>query len=317
MATEESDFDQFCRLFLDLKASCGGEARALSQVPLNTTVDDAAESLWDFMSQSKFGTAVVERPGRQHTHVPTDFRRLWKEFTALWELPLSAAGYDCFSRQELEDSGPISHEAPGLVLPDPDLSRVLFPFYHDLGAAYEAVAAARMHRAELAETHFSPQGVNDGWAAQLHEVIEVDIGMPLGDVLRRWQRLPTFFFEAELSTARSGELASASDVLRDACLSYVAGAHIAALAACRAAMEMIFKKIYFPEASNRKLQNVTQMARDAYPSLPWEKIDRVRRNANEALHDYQAGSARSPAYRNLVEEALSVVKNLIDNAPTK
>ena len=310
-----SDFDRFIALFYRLKFTCDEDIKQLRKIPLDAQVESAAEEFWDFMSVSQFATLTAARPGSQHLDVPKNFSNLWNEFKEHWVLALNAAGYPCESEWVLEESGPESASNRNLFYPDSTLSYFLSPHYHDMAEAFRQVSDDRKERAaEIVEPH-TQREVFDRWAFQLDRVIEHKIGLSLEKAISRWQLLPAFHHRSSASKSNSSNVADIVEVLEHACLAYVAGADIAALAACRAAFEIILKRIYFPNESNRQLQNVTRLGRERYPSFPWQEIDKLRNAANKALHDHDVNNSDASEIEADLKRAFYLIRYLIDNTP--
>lgn len=150
----------------------------------------------------------------------------------------------------------------------------------------------------------------------LHDVVGIDPG----SALNRWRRLPSFFVPKHVSDRHGlSEKGSLYELLNDAIRAYVAGAPAAAIAMCRACLEMVLREHYLglPDDDRTPLNKVISLAAKRYDHLKADKIHRLRDAANLALHKPRL-AGRSGAYdEKLILDFFRELNLYIEHAPEK
>jgi hypothetical protein len=145
------------------------------------------------------------------------------------------------------------------------------------------------------------------------------IGLDIEDVFRRWEGVPITFMPAHI-TDRYGQSGrgSLSDLIDDAVRAYVFGAPAAAVAMCRAALEMVLKQRYGKGEWNDglKLGQIIVLASQKFDFIQEGRLRRLTHNANSILHSYSSHTRMTDQDERTIVEFLRTVEFLIQRAPT-
>jgi hypothetical protein len=106
------------------------------------------------------------------------------------------------------------------------------------------------------------------------------------------------------------------DLIDDAVRAYVCGAPAAAIAMCRAALEMVLKEHYGKGAWNDLLLGkIIVLACQKFNFVDQGRLERLSGDANRILHNYQNRDPMSEHDERTILEFLKTVKFLIQRAP--
>jgi hypothetical protein len=145
------------------------------------------------------------------------------------------------------------------------------------------------------------------------------IGLDLDDIFRRWKSVPITFMPTHISNKYGhGEKGSLYDLIDDAVRAYVCDAPAAAIAMCRAALEMVLKNHYGKgqwEDDRLRLGEIIVLASQKFDFIHEGRLRRLTRNANQILHDYSKRNRMSEQDERTILEFMKTVKYLIQRAP--
>jgi hypothetical protein len=198
--------------------------------------------------------------------------------------------------------------------PDPTFSE-FDPRYHDGGHLIQE--AMRYLQTLIEEKKELADDIRVSVGA--HEYITETIGLNISSIFRRWSGVPITFMPAHVSNKYSlTEKGSLYDLINDAVRAYVCGAPAAAIAMCRAALEMVLKNHYGKgrwEGPDLGLGKIIVLASQRYNFVDEGKLLRLARSANNILHNYSRQERMSPEDERTILEFLKTVKFLIQRAP--
>jgi hypothetical protein len=218
-----------------------------------------------------------------------------------------------------------------LTTPDPEQDLSFDPLHHSGG---EAVRLGIEYLAHVYEGRKDSE-FEDGEriantcriCLQAFEYFSRVIGVRIGVVFERWQSLPPFFMPAAVSDQHGREKGSLNDLLNDAIRAYVCGAPAAALALCRASLEVLLKKHYLPHDHQRvdkngkfkdkPLDDLIILAERRYDSWRGQRMRPRVRHLNDILHDYSRVERLDEADSKFVLDYLLTLRTLINLAPEK
>ena len=265
------------------------------------------QSLIDLSLKVRDAAGKIEQVGdlrKYHPQVPTQFISDWKKYLREWKKAIDYVSY-VDSREKLStifdlDEAEHSFEAyknrspiKKRYDPDPDFEEDFNPSTHEgRKAISELINLAEQER----DTHrdFDDDPVNyrlaNTWSIGIQAVnfIKEPVGIDLGGVFDRWNKVPTIFVPSHVSNHHGlTEKHSLYGLLEEARKAYVAGAPIASVAMCRAIMEMVLKKHYLRDLRNppSTLEGVSEIAVSRYDFLQKNRLDALRKRANKALHN--------------------------------
>jgi hypothetical protein len=150
-----------------------------------------------------------------------------------------------------------------------------------------------------------------------YDYLTETIGLDVSGIFRRWKSVPITFMPSHVSKkVGQTEKGSLDDLLNDAVRAFVCGAPAAAIAMCRAALEMVLKRHYGKDAwDDLKLADIIALASRRYGSIPDRQLLRLNRDANKILHNYSARNRMSEKDERTILEFIGAVKFLIQRAP--
>ena len=153
-----------------------------------------------------------------------------------------------------------------------------------------------------------------------YDYLTETIGLDIADIFRRWESVPITFMPAHISNKYGQtEKGSLYDLINDAVRAYVCGAPAAAIAMCRAALEMVLRKHYGKgQWDDRRLQlgEIIVLASQRFDFIQEGKLGKLTRNANQILHNYSKRDRMSEQDERTILEFLKTLKVLIQRAPT-
>ena len=106
-------------------------------------------------------------------------------------------------------------------------------------------------------------------------------------------------------------------------MAYVYGLPKAAIAMCRAVLEIILKQFYLSADDGQQgeddlnLAELIVLAERRYRRLEQLKLHQLRKRANEILHDYTESGPSSDDIDQTVHQFLETIKTLIEQTPVR
>jgi hypothetical protein len=188
------------------------------------------------------------------------------------------------------------------------------PRYHDGGLWIE-------EGMEWLREHGRKAGlINDSEiTADAYNYLTETIGIEVRDVFKRWESVPVVFMPAHVSNQHGvTEKGSLFDLLDDAVRAFVAGAPAAAIAMCRAALELVLRRHYGRgkwDERDVKLGKLIDLTSQRYDHVDKGRLDRLSQRANGILHDYVGQRRLSKEDEGTILEFLKTLKFLIERAP--
>jgi len=249
---------------------------------------------------------LATSPEKGISRVPPAFRAEFRDFRDHWLKPVESVAqiYIEKIRPKLEQF--ISQLPENKVA---DLGRPDFdPSNEDPAELVESIFW-------LSDAHSdedSDLGNEQRKALQAWNYFEKTIGLDLREVSKHWRLIQPIFIPDHVSnTYGLNDPTSLNELLYNAVRAFVFGATSAAIAMCRALMELILRKHYGGEGED--LKNVIKFV-EAQPKHNWIrhlKLQKKRRDANDVLHDYHRIEDEA------VVQFLSALKELIERSPKK
>jgi hypothetical protein len=151
------------------------------------------------------------------------------------------------------------------------------------------------------------------------EYLTNTIGLDLEGTFDRWWSIPIIFMPAHASHGyEQSSRGSLSDLLNDAIRAYVFGAPAAAIAMCRAALEMVLKTHHGKGEwdDGLKLGQIIVLASQRFDFIQEGRLRRLTQDANAILHRYSSDTRMTDEDERTIIEFLKTVKFLIQRAPT-
>jgi hypothetical protein len=214
----------------------------------------AFRDLHEFVDRNDLERRVFHGAPRV-VHAPPGFEAAWKDFVENWYFgPLWAL--EILEPDPLPEApiAPIPAtdawrprvqvKAPGeLAIPDPEEEEDFDPLRHDGGAAIGLGLVG--WEMGIGGALDQPWANSCSLALGAYDYLVGTIGLDIGGVFRRWRRLPVVFMPAHVSNLDgTGKKGSLQHLIDDAMRAYVFGVPCAAIAMCRAALEMVLKRYY-------------------------------------------------------------------------
>ncbi|MFP1630960.1 hypothetical protein ACLB6G_04415 [Zhengella sp. ZM62] len=269
-----------------------------------------------------------------HPHVSPSFINAWKEYERIWKIPVEYVYWEKLFSLSLDVGdgtiiGPISYEefaardraGSTLEAPNPETDERFKPLEHDGGAAIRSlksvVSGVADGKREIGE-YFIANALDVGLGALDH--LEDRIGIDLALAFDRWSRLPPVFVPKHVSD-RHGQTEKGSlyELLNDAIRAYVAGAPAAAIAMCRACLEIVLKDHYLRGEWDEKdsLYSVIELAVVRYDFLSKKKLHSLRLDANRILHNIAGEPKLGLEDEKVLLQFFKDLKFYIERAPQK
>lgn len=330
--TRPNILEQFLMLFNAVKRAAGNEpSRLATFYQQHQTINTAVNEFYTFMSRGDFERRVFHAPKKYHPQTPAGFERAFKDYKDNWELPIAA----CLNHALLEllemDFGEgeadkaQSIDAQEVYVPDPNLEDSFDPLLHDGGKALPMAFWAAERLAEDIDVHADTINYASKIGLEAYDYLVGAIGLDVEAVFRRWRAVPPIFMPAHVSNAHGmTERGSLYDLIDDAVRAYVFGAPAAAIAACRAALEMILKLHYeidyqFKDREGRirdkGLGELIILADEKYAFIQGKRLERLTNDANNVIHNYSRRNRLSEADERTILEFMKTIKFLIERAP--
>lgn len=318
--------EQFRIAFEQLKTACDASPKKLvtffGDVPefgrLASKVDSIASQI-----------ERVQRYRKTHPQISNEFIQDWKDYLYKWRkeidyvvsaellasLDFEVGTFEDFQKDRGFNFRPLS-------APDPDFEDEFRPESHDGGAAFsgfmlEARDAAGYFR-DKDEDLFDAKANALDIGRQALEYFENTIGIDINRAFERWNRIPAIFVPSHVSDRHGlAEKGSLYDLFDEAVRAYIVGAPAAAVAMCRALLEMVLRDHYLrgPDGQGGDLHGVINLAAARYDFINASKLHQLRMNANDLLHNYSAQSVRLLDDEKTVLSFFRDLKFYIEKAP--
>lgn len=318
--------EQFRRAFEQLKDACDGSPKKLvtffGDVPkfgrLASKVDNIAGQI-----------ERVQRYRKTHPQISSEFIQDWKDYLYKWRKEidyvvstelLASLDFEVGTFEDFQKDGSVNFRS--LSAPNPDFEDEFRPEAHDGGAAFSGLMVEIQQDAEyfrdIGEDACDTKANTLDVGRQALEYFENTIGIDISRAFERWNRIPAVFVPSHVSD-RHGltEKGSLYDLFDEAVRAYIAGAPAAAVAMCRALLEMVLRDHYLrgPDGQGGDLHGVINLAAARYDFLNASKLHQLRMNANDLLHNYSAQSVRSLDDEKTVLAFFRDLKFYIEKAP--
>ena len=211
----------------------------------------AVDDIMEYVIITDFERRVFHNEKKYIAQAPLEFGKKWDEYKRLWESEVFDAWLGCFSENDNESSNNLKNEKDSsicedLAIPDPNHEENFDPIFHNGGRALEMAFWAAETYADEVNTNFADTiHFASKIGLEAYDYLKNTIGFDAEEVFCRWRQIPTIFMPAHVSN-RYGltEHGSIYELLDDAIRAYVFGAPAAAIAMCRAILEMILKNHY-------------------------------------------------------------------------
>jgi hypothetical protein len=257
------------------KMNAGEPKRLATFYSESSKIRDAAEKLSAHAGELAGLLSDRKRFGR----VPVGFEQAWAEYFAQWA-PAIAHGVlrDLFEGTRIKIGlydpdrpsfrGSQIHERQE---PDPEDDDKFIPQRHDGGSALklgvdywrsECGAYAERVRSGEYEAYDRRTAKQCRIALDAFDYLTHIIGVDIDGIFRRWNEVPFILMPAAVSNKHGEEKGSLNELLDSAVRAYVCGAPAAAIALCRAILEMIIKSHYVTDPKDRTRVDGSGKVRD-------------------------------------------------------
>lgn len=335
-----SIFDQFLLYFNQVKDAAKGEpTRIETFYTQSEQIRSACNSLLQFLCTSDFERRVFYGDKKIFNCVPGQFETEWRDYEQNWRSVIYGPEDSDFEEMlsEIFDSGnePTAPDDPHII--GGNNNDVWFdPRVYNGGVAIKAGIECLSGLHDIYNSDISFEYEAGGIRGEYGEIsqislnafdyLENSIGIKLCDVFKRWKSVPNVFMPAHVSNQHGREKGSLLHLLDDAVRAFVAGAPAAAIAMCRAALEIVLKKHYGLDVTYTKKNGDTRekplgeliiLASEKYDFFPQKRVRDLKDKANTIMHNYSEGMPLSNEDERTIIEFLRTVKFLIERAPGK
>lgn len=330
-------FERFLSLFDRLKDEAGGDPeRMMVFYSQKRDLKQAADELAHYVTWGDFKRRVLHAGKKWHHAVPDGFLAEWDDFEANWDrklfnlwlsIDLSSLGITDENRDQSRTKGP-RLAGPGDFEegePPDDWDTSFDPSFHDGGKALDrAFWAAQELSDEVGSEHESALARASSVGLEAWDYLENTIGLSADDVFRRWRKVPVIYVPEHVSRQygwpNSGTV---YQLLDDAICAYVFGAPAAAIAMCRAVLEMVLKDHYdivdrrAVSRHNREpgLGELIVLADAKYDFIQGDRLKTLSGQANTILHSFKSREPLSASDDQVIIEFMKTLKFLIQRAP--
>ena len=352
MSTRLTAFEQFIVLFKDMKRAAKDSPQRLKNFYRESdTVRQTTENLLSWLCRTDFERRVFHGPRKHFAQVPVDFEKEWSEYKEFWANPVVTAWAKNLSLEELkelagdeaedyfhsfqsnddEDNGnedlsleddfpklssikPVDHPRGGAP-PNADYESEFDPLKHDGGAALELGISVLNVQADFEDGEVNTNIAS--FSVEAYDYLTQTIGIDVPAIFRRWRNVPVIFMPAYVSNKHGlTEKGSLTALLDDAMRAYVCGAPAAAIAMCRAALEMVLKRHYGRgQWDDLTLGKMIVLADQKYDFVQEGRIRPLVDRTNAVLHEYSTIERMSADDDRSILNFLKTVKFLIQRAP--
>lgn len=338
MARRLSEFEQFLVAFNKLKTAAGNPQRLAAFYEESGALRDAVAELQDYIGRSgQFERRIFLSGPKRFSQVPAEFEAEWQAYKSQWEyaianaqlgelvgarVPFTPPPYDRNHMQEGEN-------------PDPGQDEEFDPKFHDGGAALrlgtdylwsELDAYGEQVRSGEYSDYAKLTANKCRIALDAFDYLRNVIGIDLDDMFRRWREVPTVFMPSEVSNKHGDERGSLNELLDDAVRAYVCGASAAAIAMCRAVLEIVIKDHYIPDPQDRTytdrggkvrekgLGELIVLAEKRFEFLRPLKLGALKCAGDRILHRYNRSEPTRRDDEQRIVMIMTTLKTLIQQA---
>lgn len=355
MTARLSPFGEFVALFNNVKYAAGNSPERFEiKYRNNELVRQAYDALQNFLHRYDFERQVFHGRRKQFPQIPASFEAAWKEYVKDWRFRVSdpddvfvewmeyvflceienkkpdpnreaAFRERCRKEARVEPVEPESATATPLAPPDPKIEASFDPRKHDGGTAIELgieyLEASPSSRLDLEGSGLEeePEWENRSTLALgAYDYLTNGIGLNVHDVFRRWREVPVVFMPTHVSNSYgASDKGSLVHLLNEAVRAYVFGAPGAAIAMCRAALEMILKKHYGDgdwEDPKKSLSKVIAAASKRYEFIRADELTEFKNRADAIMHRYSQEYIISKEDERTILMFLATLKSLVEDA---
>lgn len=252
----------------------------------------------------KLNQYLATSPEKGISRVPSAFKTEFRDFQSDWLRPVEAAAQVHWDKIRPEVEQFISE------LPKERIAELSRPNFDPTKEDPAELVADMIWLSSAYEDFDDDLGDEQRKAQQAWRYFEDTIGLDLREVNKRWLLIqPIFIPEHVSNTYGANDPTSLNELLYQAVRAFVFGATSAAIAMCRALMDLVLRKHYRCEGEDLKAVIVFAEAQPRYFWMRELRLQEKRLLANALLHDY----------RRIEEEAvvqfLSALKELIERSP--
>lgn len=334
---KRNKLEHFVYLFNKLKNAAKNDPQKLEVFyKQNSRMKKAADDLFFFVSFGDFERRVFHGGSKYIPQSPEGFSREWKEYKEIW----SGSLFDCIFEIDLDELISVSADKTTngnstaqreieLESPDPDFDDEFNPLLHDGGKAFDMAFWITQNYAEEVGTEFEDtihKASRIGLDA--YDYLQNTIGFDASDVFRRWRQIPIVFMPAHVSNKHGlTERGSIYELIEDAVRAYVFGAPAAAIAMCRAVLEMILKEHYdidyqyrdkkTGEIRDKGLSRLIVLADERYNFIQGNRLRRLSDKANKIMHKYASTNKLTVTDEKIILDFFKTNKFLLERAPGK
>jgi hypothetical protein len=321
--------EQFLVLFENLKVAAGTPQRMLSFYAERKTIRDACVALLKFLSETGLEDALLYgRRGKVVVSRRAAFESGWREYVENWRFRLRHdEGIPLVlddDKEEWKSYWKTAHielivpkAAAAIELESPsDDDAAIEQGIEDLQRIVERYLELERGFTDDDELRELEGSCSTALSALNHLIDTVGLNLP--SVFRRWRNVPVILMPAHVSKRYgASDKGSLLHLLDDAVQAYVFGAPAAAIAMCRAALDMVLKQHYGEGKWDRAgLETVVSLASKRFDFINENELKFLVRHANRILHDYVAVDRISPEDDRTIVVFLTTVKSLIERAPS-
>lgn len=333
--------EQFMVLFNNLKEAAGNTPeRVRVYYKDSTAIRSAYHRLNEFLARSDIERRIFHSSKLIVLRAP-GFEAAWKEYNDHWRFRViwpeltekeTTVDFDIdellrlpTEPRQMERGGPqqwfgeqLEYERQAtpdqLSPPDPEIEDAFDELRHDGSAAIEL---GIQWLETWAANERDPTGNASRIAVGAYDYLVNTVGLDASDVFRRWRNLPIIFIPTHITNHYGAtDKGSLPHLLNDAVRAYVFGAPAAAIAMCRAALEMVLKNHYGQGQWNEcDLAKVISMASKKYKFVREGQSHRFRRMANKVMHEYNSSNDLSQEEEKVIIDFFVTLKSLIQKSP--
>lgn len=328
-----NSFEQFLMLFDALRHATQDSPERLKAFYLqHQALTTAANALFVFIGIGDFERRVFHSPKKYHPQVPKGFEKSFKEYKKRWEPELYATILPLLYERLGADVGDEDIEGfrrlsvAEVDKPDPETEDHFNPLKHDGAAAFRMALDVAESIANLADTNDAHiVNIEARIGLEAYDYLAKTIGFDLEGVFRRWRKVPVILMPAHVSNRHGlDERGSIYELIDDAVRAYVFGAPAAAMAMCRAILEMLLKEHYGLEyqetrADGRKrdkpLGELIVLAEERYHFLRSKPLRKLAHKANTIMHSHSQNGPLSEDDERSIVRFLETIKFVAERAP--
>jgi hypothetical protein len=316
--------EQFILLFNNLKNAAGGNPQRVRTFYKDSElIRRSLHALDTFLDKTDLERRVFHGPQKLILQVPAEFEAAWNEYDSEWRFQQVLD--PSWGLEEILDptllpeveQRPTEESIPGA--PDPEEEDSFDPLLHDGGAAIQlGIEQLEIEAQNEAIDDYTERVINScRIACGAYDYLTQTIGLNIPEIFRRWRRAPVIFMPAHVSNRYgASDRGSLLHLLDDAVRAYIFGAPAAAIAMCRAALEMVLKRHYGRgQWEDAKLGNLITLASQRYDFIQEKRITPLVQRANRIVHDYTKVDRLSDEDDRTILIFLKTVKFLIQRAP--